>query len=80
MGSVSDLQGFIKIVIPDELYDSISVKTLPVRPTMTCQQVGKYQYQPIILIQNTLPSYRQFDWSIHTGLLHPPFYKPTNTK
>ena len=62
MGSVSDLQGFIKIVIPDELYDSISVKTLPVRPTMTCQQVGKYQYQPIILSSN-----RKVDGSRLTG-------------
>lgn len=42
MGSVSDLQGFIRIVIPDELYDSISVKTLPVRPAMSAQQVCKY--------------------------------------
>jgi len=37
--SISDMQGFIKIAIPDEHRDTIVWKTLPVRPTMTTKDV-----------------------------------------
>ncbi|ESO83484.1 hypothetical protein LOTGIDRAFT_236523 [Lottia gigantea] len=37
--SISDMQGFLKIAIPDELKDSITWKTLPVRPTMNTKDV-----------------------------------------
>ncbi|KAK3595982.1 hypothetical protein CHS0354_032496 [Potamilus streckersoni] len=37
--SISDMQGFLKIAIPDELKDSIEWKTLPVRPNMTTKDV-----------------------------------------
>ncbi|XP_041351460.1 uncharacterized protein LOC121370362 [Gigantopelta aegis] len=39
--SVSDMQGFLKIAIPDEVRDSIIWKTLPVRPNMTTKDVCK---------------------------------------
>ncbi|CAM1308925.1 RIN2 (predicted) [Pycnogonum litorale] len=38
---ISDLQGFMKIMIPDELNGSIISKTLPVRPNMTTREVCK---------------------------------------
>lgn len=37
--SISDMQGFLKIAIPDELRDSIIWKTLPVRPNMNTRDV-----------------------------------------
>ncbi|KAJ8308652.1 hypothetical protein KUTeg_013526 [Tegillarca granosa] len=37
--SISDMQGFLKLAIPDELRDSITWKTLPVRPNMTTKDV-----------------------------------------
>ncbi|KAL5008634.1 hypothetical protein ScPMuIL_014215 [Solemya velum] len=37
--SISDMQGFLKIAIPNELHDSILWKTLPVRPNMTTKDV-----------------------------------------
>ncbi|XP_023235579.1 protein sprint-like [Centruroides sculpturatus] len=39
--SIADLQGFMKIVIPDELTGSIISKTFPVRPNMTTKEVCK---------------------------------------
>ncbi|CAN7999802.1 unnamed protein product, partial [Ixodes hexagonus] len=38
---VADLQGFMQIVIPDELSGSILSKTLPVMPNMTTKEVCK---------------------------------------
>lgn len=38
---MSDLQGFMQIVIPDELSGSIVAKTLPVLPHMTAKEVRK---------------------------------------
>lgn len=38
--SVSDIQGFLKIAIPDELHDSIIWKTLPIRPKMNTKDVS----------------------------------------
>ncbi|KAL4238463.1 E3 ubiquitin protein ligase rin2 [Mactra antiquata] len=37
--SISDMQGFLKIAIPDEQRDSIVWRTLPVRPSMTTRDV-----------------------------------------
>ncbi|RUS79026.1 hypothetical protein EGW08_013209, partial [Elysia chlorotica] len=37
--TLSDMQGFLKIAIPDELHDSITWKTLPVRPNMNTKDV-----------------------------------------
>ncbi|XP_067659967.1 protein sprint-like isoform X2 [Haliotis asinina] len=37
--SISDMQGFLKIAIPDELRDSIVWKTLPIRPSMNTKDV-----------------------------------------
>lgn len=37
--SISDMQGFLKIAIPDELRDTIVWRTLPVRPNMTTKDV-----------------------------------------
>ncbi|XP_071078519.1 protein sprint-like isoform X3 [Haliotis cracherodii] len=37
--SISDMQGFLKIAIPDELRDSIVWKTLPIRPSMSTKDV-----------------------------------------
>uniref|UniRef100_T1K1D3 Protein sprint n=1 Tax=Tetranychus urticae TaxID=32264 RepID=T1K1D3_TETUR len=39
--SVTDLQGYMKIMIPNELSCSIVTKTLPVRPSMTTKDVCK---------------------------------------
>ena len=37
--SISDMQGFLKIAIPDELRDTIVWRTLPVRPNMNTRDV-----------------------------------------
>ncbi|XP_052273588.1 uncharacterized protein LOC127873694 isoform X4 [Dreissena polymorpha] len=37
--SISDMQGFLKIAIPDEQRDTIMWRTLPVRPSMTTRDV-----------------------------------------
>ncbi|XP_060570576.1 uncharacterized protein LOC132728894 isoform X3 [Ruditapes philippinarum] len=37
--SISDMQGFLKIAIPDEQQDTIVWRTLPVRPSMTTRDV-----------------------------------------
>ncbi|XP_052767431.1 uncharacterized protein LOC128208118 isoform X3 [Mya arenaria] len=37
--SISDMQGFLKIAIPDEQQDTIVWRTLPVRPNMTTRDV-----------------------------------------
>lgn len=37
--SISDMQGFMKIAIPDEQQDTIMWQTLPVRPSMTTRDV-----------------------------------------
>ncbi|XP_013077623.2 uncharacterized protein LOC106063724 isoform X2 [Biomphalaria glabrata] len=37
--TISDMQGFLKIAIPDELLGSITWKTLPVRPNMNSKDV-----------------------------------------
>ncbi|GFS12013.1 Ras and Rab interactor 2RAS and EF-hand domain-containing protein [Elysia marginata] len=37
--TLSDMQGFLKIAIPDELHGSITWKTLPVRPNMNTKDV-----------------------------------------
>ncbi|KAH9519626.1 hypothetical protein Btru_003185 [Bulinus truncatus] len=37
--TISDMQGFLKIAIPDELHGSITWKTLPVRPNMNSKDV-----------------------------------------
>ncbi|CAL1531236.1 unnamed protein product [Lymnaea stagnalis] len=37
--TISDMQGFLKIAIPDELHGSITWKTLPVRPNMNTRDV-----------------------------------------
>jgi hypothetical protein len=39
--SIADLQGYMKIMIPDELTSNIMSKTLPVRPNMTTKEVCK---------------------------------------
>ncbi|XP_053203109.1 protein sprint-like [Panonychus citri] len=41
LASVTDLQGYMKIMIPNELSCSIVTKTLPVRPSMTTKDVCK---------------------------------------
>ncbi|GLH14936.1 Protein sprint [Gryllus bimaculatus] len=41
VGSLSELQSVLKIVVPDELHGSIITKTLPVRPNMTTRDVCK---------------------------------------
>ncbi|XP_050407015.2 protein sprint isoform X2 [Patella vulgata] len=37
--SISDMQGFLKVALPDEIKDSITWKTLPVRPNMNTKDV-----------------------------------------
>ncbi|XP_059162197.1 uncharacterized protein LOC131945184 isoform X2 [Physella acuta] len=37
--TISDMQGFLRIAIPDELHGSITWKTLPVRPNMNTRDV-----------------------------------------
>ncbi|XP_035827670.1 uncharacterized protein LOC101853809 [Aplysia californica] len=37
--TISDMQGFLKIAIPDEVHGSITWKTLPVRPNMNTRDV-----------------------------------------
>lgn len=39
--SIADLQGFMQIVIPDDVSGSVVAKTLPVRPNMTTKEVCK---------------------------------------
>lgn len=41
LACIADLQGFLKIMIPDELTGSIISKTLPIKPNMTTKEVGK---------------------------------------
>ncbi|KAG8198131.1 hypothetical protein JTE90_006884 [Oedothorax gibbosus] len=41
LACIADLQGFLKIMIPDELTGSIISKTLPIKPNMTTKEVAK---------------------------------------
>ncbi|XP_054709890.1 protein sprint-like [Uloborus diversus] len=41
LACIADLQGFLKIMIPDELTGSIISKTLPIKPNMTTKEVVK---------------------------------------
>lgn len=40
--TLGDMEGFLKVAIPDELRDSIIWKTLPVRPNMNTKDVCKF--------------------------------------
>lgn len=40
--TLGDMEGFLKVAIPDELRDSIIWKTLPVRPNMNIKDVCKF--------------------------------------
>ena len=54
MPSLGDLQGFMKIVIPNETNDSIITKTLPVRPNMTTKEVCKYNRIQVQIYSSTV--------------------------
>lgn len=48
--TLGDMEGFLKVAIPDELRDSIIWKTLPVRPNMNTKDVCKFKLTINLLV------------------------------